>query len=412
MKGYRIRNTLLCVLVICILMGGVFAYCWNHTDIPKLYLEGDISQMTDKKDERSIRFCYQDGNAEYEGFASIKVQGTSSLSYDKKNYTLKFYSDEAHEDKLNMDVGWGPRNKYCVKANWIDRTHARNVVSARLAGQMQDRYGLLQDAPNNGAVDGFPVEIYSNGKFLGLYTFNIPKDEWQFEMDGDNPDHIVIGGEGWEPANLFLAKPDFGTWAVEVGEASEQTLAKMDRLFDFVVNSDDETFKRDFSRYLNLDSALNYYVFADLAYLKDNLGKNMLLATYDGEIWYLSLYDLDSSWGVDTNGYRLMPYEDGLLDMAKNNLFARMEANFPELLAQRYFDLRGSVLSTENILKAFYAFEEEIPQLTFVKESIRWGSGLIRRQEDLPGYGYGQLEAYLESVTGRLDARYSAMLEK
>ena len=67
-----------------------------------------------------------------------------------------------------------------MKANWIDRTHARNVVSAKLAGRMQEKYGLLMESPNHGAVDGFPVEIYNNGKFYGLYTFNIPKDTWQF----------------------------------------------------------------------------------------------------------------------------------------------------------------------------------------------------------------------------------------
>lgn len=412
MKNHMIRNVILGLLAVLILTAGLFAYCWYNTDIPKLYLEGDISRMVDKKDERNIRFRYHDGDSEYEGYASIKVQGTSSLSYDKKNYTLKFYSDEAHEDKLKIDVGWGEQYKYCMKANWIDRTHARNVVSARLAGQMQQMFGLLEQAPNNGAVDGFPVEIYSNGEFFGLYTFNIPKDAWQFDMDEDNADHIVIGGEGWEDANLFLGQPDFGTWAVEVGEESDATLEKMNRLFDFVVNSDDETFRKDFEQYLDLDSALNYYVFADLAYLQDNLGKNMLIATYDGQLWYLSLYDLDSSWGVDTNGYRLMPYEEGLLDMSRNNLFARMEKNFPELLAKRYFELRETVLSSENIMNAFYSFEEGIPQLTFVKEYTRWGSGLIRRHEDLPGYDYDQLEAYLESVTGRLDEKYAAMLEK
>jgi len=401
-----------CLLAVLILAGCIFGLFWRNTDIPKLYLEGDISGMVDKKDERSIRFRYSDDSAEYEGYASIKVQGTSSLAYDKKNYTLKFYSDEAHADKLKIDVGWGPQSKYCMKANWIDRTHARNVVSARLAGQMQEKYGLLEDSPNNGAVDGFPVEIYSNGEFLGLYTFNIPKDAWQFAMDEDNPDHIVIGGEGWEPANLFQGQPDFGTWAVEVGQESDETLEKMSRLFDFVVNSDNETFRKDFSKYLDLDSALNYYVFADLAYLQDNLGKNMLIATYDGQLWYLSLYDLDSSWGVDTNGYRLMPYAQELLDMSRNNLFARMEENFPKELAQRYFELRQSVLSTENILDAFYSFEEEIPQLTFVKEYVRWGSGILRRHEDLPGYDYDQLEAYLESVTERLDEKYAAMQAK
>ena len=404
----KILTVLICIVVAA---AAVFAYSYHHTDIPKLYLEGDITSMVSKSETSDIRFRYDDGEQEITGFAEIKYQGTSSMYYDKKNYTLKFYADADHEDKLKLDVGWGPQNKYCMKANWIDRTHARNVVSAKLAGQMQENYDLLTDAPNNGAVDGFPVEIYNNGKFFGLYTFNIPKEDWLFAMDSDNPDHIVIGGEGWEDANLFKAMPDFGTWAVEVGEESEETQEKMNRLFDFVMNSTDEEFKNEFSQYLNLDSALNYYIFADLAYLKDNLGKNMLIATYDGMEWYLSLYDLDSSWGVETNGRSLMMYEEEALDLAVNHLFARMESCFAEELAQRYFELREDLLSNENIMAEFNAFKDEIPAMTFLKETLRWGEGIIKRPEDIPGYDYDQIEGYLNTVSERLDAKYQEMMQ-
>lgn len=397
------------ILLVTVLV--IFSVFWRQTDIPKLYLDGDLTGMVDKKDERKISFSYDDGSEKISGYAQIKIQGTSSLQYEKKNYTLKFYEDAECTNKLKLDVGWGPQSKYCMKANWIDRTHARNVVSARLVSQMQEKYGLMTDAPRNGAVDGFPVEIYSNGHFLGLYTFNIPKDDWQFAMDSDNPDHLVIGGEGWDAANYFLDMPDFDTWAVEVGEENDATLEKMNRLFAFILNSTDEEFRDHFTEYLDLDAALNYYVFSDIAYLKDNLGKNMLIATYDGSKWFLSLYDLDSSWGTETNGKALFHYEEELLDLSRSNLFARLETCFPTELAQRYFELREDVLSNENILDTFRSFREEIPPLTFVKEYIRWGNGVIRKPEDLPGYDYDQIEAYLTSVTQRLDEKYAEMLK-
>ncbi len=400
------------LLAVIMLAGLIFAYCWHNTDIPKLYLEGDISNMESKKDERSISFRYDDGEREIAGFASIKVQGTSSLAYEKKNYTLKFYTDEAHHEKLNIDVGWGMQNKYCMKANWIDHTHARNVVSAKLAGQMQANYGLLSHAPNSGAVDGFPVEIYTNGEFLGLYTFNIPKDAWTFSMDEENPNHIVVSGEEWSDKCLFKDYPDFESWSVEVGEASDETLAALNRLFDFVMNSSDAEFRAHFHEYLNLDSALNYYVFADLTWLYDNLCKNILLVTYDRQQWYLSLYDLDTSWGTTFNGYGLTEYEESLLRLENNLLFARMEQVFPEELAQRYYELRGGILSNENIMAEFEAFRDQIPTLTFMKEAIRWGNGLIRRPEDMPGRGYDQIEAYLNSVSERLDEKYAALKTK
>ena len=410
MRKTVLKIALAVILFAAVALAGYTAIVWNAVEIPRLYLEGNIDEMLKKSDVRQVSFVYEDGDDTVSGFAEIKIQVTSSINYVKKNYTLNFYEDETQENKLKIDVGWGPQSKYCMKANWIDRTHARNVVTARLASKVQQMYGLLTQAPQNGLIDGFPVEIYDNGEFLGLYTFNIPKDAWQFGMDEDNPNHIVICGEGWDEANLFNAMPNFETWAVEVGEETEETLEKINRLFDFVINSSDEEFKKNFGDYLNLDAALNYYVISDVAYLGDNVGKNMLIATYDGMVWYLSLYDLDSSWGTSWDGMSLYKYQNGLLNLNWSNLFARMEKAFPQELAQRYFELRGDILSNENIMAEFEAFADQVPSMTFLKEIQRWGTGLFRTRSELPGADYNQIREYLKSVSQRLDDKYAAWL--
>ena len=277
-KKRILKYFLVVALAIAVLAGTAFGYLlWEETKIPKLYFEGDISGMKEKTDVREISFVYKDGEEEIAGYAEIKPQGTSSLAYDKKNFTIKFFEDAEHEDKLKIDVGWGAQSKYCLKANWVDRTHSRNVVTAKLASQIWENYGLLTQAPKNGLVDGFPIEIYNNGEFYGIYTFNIPKDSWQFGMDEENPDHIVVGGETYNPTNLFQELPDFGSWEVEVGEGNEETLQKLTRMFDFVINSTDEEFKSNFEEYLDLDAALNYYIMVDYCHLADNHGQNMLL---------------------------------------------------------------------------------------------------------------------------------------
>lgn len=414
-KWYWKAAALLLALIMIIVVGHLICdaineYRLDHTDIPKLHFYGDISEMWDKSDVRKIKVEYVDEEQSFSGYAEIKIQGTSSVHYEKKNYTVKFFADEALEDKLKVDVGWGPQSKYCMKANWIDATHARNVVTAKLATKVQSKYDLLTQAPRNGLVDGFPVEIFNNGEFLGLYTFNIPKDEWQFAMDGDDPNHIVIGGEGWDSANYFYALPDFNTWEVEVGEASEETLEKMNRLFDFVMNSSDEAFKEKFEEYFNLDSVLNYYIMCDLAFLEDNLGKNILIATYDGLQWYLSLYDMDTSWGTKYDGMSVVDYESHLVYFGNSRLFTRVEAAFAEELANRYFELREDILSNENIMAEFEEFKRSIPDLTFEREESRWIDYVSRERGRLPGEDYDQIRHYLDSVSGRLDEKYSAWL--
>lgn len=409
MKNKQVIKTTLLLCVLLLLFAAGFLYACRTTDIPKLYFQGDIRGMREKTDVRDIAFTYDNGQSVVKGYAALKVQGTSSLKYDKKNYTIKLYSDQAHEEKLAVDLGWGSEYKYCLKANWIDRTHARNLVSAKLACQAQKKYDVLTQAPCNGLVDGFPIEVYSNGVFLGLYTCNIPKDDWQFAMDSDNPNHIVLCGENWEPAACFRDVPDFVSWSVEVGEENEQTMEKLTRLSDFIRNSTDEEFVENFHQYLDLDAALNYYVLADFIYGVDNVVKNMLLVTYDGEVWYPTLYDMDTTWGTDYAGETVYPYREEPVYLIRNQMFERMETLFPQELSSRYLELRQEILTKENVMGLFNDFRDGIPALTFWKEGFRWGDGFLRTHSDLPGYDYDQIEEYLDYVIPALDEKYATM---
>ena len=384
---------------------GECIYCGDPDEdyCPKLYFTGDMTGMTSKKDIREISFEYLSGKQIVRGAAKIKVQGTSSLSYDKKNYTINFYENNNYAKKMGIDVGWGAQNEYCLKANWIDKTHARNVVTARLAAEMQAQYGLFEMAPHNGTIDGFPIEVYINGKFHGLYTMNIPKDTWMFGMDEDNPDHIVICGENWNDPVLFKAIPkDLDDWTVEVGPEDDATLAKVQRLVRFVMESTDEEFKAKFDQYLNLDSTINYYIMLKYAFLNDNAGKNMLLATYDGKVWYPTLYDLDTSWGTHWTGTKLYNYETSLASTANSVLWQRIEKLYKKEIAERYFELRATVLDEDHVLDAFADFQASIPADVQAQETAKWNT----EEKPIPGYPITQIEEYLDTYVPRLDNNF------
>ena len=373
---------------------------------PKLYFTGNMTSMNDKKDVRQITFEYRSKEQIVTGAAKIKVQGTSSLAYTKKNYTINFYEDSEYAQKKGVNVGWGAQTEYCLKANWIDKTHARNIVTAQLASEVQEKYGLLDVAPNNGAIDGFPVEIYINGEFHGLYTMNIPKEAWMFGMNEDNPNHIVICGENWSDVARFKEIPtDFNDWSVEVGPETDETLEKMQRLFRFVRDSSDTEFKENFSEYLDLNSTLNYYVMMMTCYMPDNVGKNMLLVTYDGKVWYPSLYDMDTTWGTDWKGSGLCDYKNTLLDPGGSSLlWRRMESLYKKEIAERYFELRTTILNKDHIMAKFNAFADSIPQEVQDRENKKWNTA----ETPIPGYPYSQIEEYLDVVIPKLDAKYSA----
>ena len=366
-------------------------------NIPKIYFEGDISQMNTKFDEREIILRYTSKNLNFEKYAKIKIQGSSSLAYEKKNYTINLYEDNSFKQKSNIDIGqgWGAQSKYNLKANWIDKTHSRNIVAARIAGKVQKKYNVLNDLPNHGSIDGFPVEIYINNGFLGLYTWNIPKDEWLWNMDKKNSNHIVLGGAWFtEYVNLKteLANFDGTGWEIEVGEINQETINNFNRLVRFI-NSSDEEFINNFDQYLNKDACLDYLVMVYMMEGIDNTGKNMMLITYDnGKIWYPCLYDLDSTFGTWTDGrlvdsYRILP-EDEISNHSTNNLILKMIKCFPNEISDRWFELRADIFSKESILDEFNTFENSIPEETFQKETERW--------KNIPGYEISQINDFLD----------------
>ena len=377
----------------------------NTYTIPTVYFEGDIYGIKDKKEIRKIKIKYEDKNKKlkHETYAALKLQGTSSLNYEKKNYNITLYKDEEHTEKNKIDFGWGAQSKYCLKANWIDKTHARNIVTANLAADIQKEYGLFENTPHNGTIDGYPVEIYINGEFLGIYTWNIPKDDWMFNMDEENENHIVFASEQWNPSNKFQAKASYDDWSIEVGRGDAADLKKLNRLITFINKSSDKEFKEDFDKYLDFDSTINYFIIMQYANLSDNVAKNMLLATYDGKVWYPTLYDLDTSWGTSWNGKSTSDYTQ-TNNVYDSKLWKRMVELYPEEIYERYEELKKDYLNKKDIMDRFNEFKNLIPDESFKKENKRWN--------DIPGYDYNQIQEFLDIREPLVDKHINELNQK
>ena len=353
-------------------------------ETPKIYIEGNLF-MQNKSEIGKFKIKYKSESNNLEKYATLKIQGSSSSTYPKKNYTIKFFEDEACTDKFKVDFGWGRQNKYVLKANWTDKTHSRNIVTAHIAAQVQDKYNLFQNTPNNGLIDGFPVEVYLNNEFHGLYTLNIPKDDWLYGMDDNNPNHIIMVGEKYSTATTFK-EVNIDGWNNQLDDNSPTVQQKMLRLINFVVNSTDQEFKENIEDYINLDATLNYYVLCHTLNIADNNAKNLIFVTYDGKIWYPTLYDLDTTFGSYYHGLELYP-TDYSLQMNHNRLFERLSILFKKEIEQRYKELRQNILLEENIINEIDKVYLQIEPSLFEKEQQKWGQ--------LPGYELTQLKEYI-----------------
>ena len=366
----------------------------NSNKLPVLYLTGDTSEMN-KEVRSNLQYTYVDSmnNEQRTGWCDAKWQGDSSIGYPKKNYTFRFYHDSSYgrKDKTGF-FGMAEESKWVAKANYIDHSHARNIVSARLwadivKSRKNDVPDLLANSSNYGAINGYPIIIYLNGEYLGLYTLNIPKDDWTFGMDEENPLHCCAYGQynnnggtqsgGGVESNEFRLASTLG-WECEVpGAFTTETSKALTDLISFVINATDEEFKSGLDTYLDVESAIDYYIFCYFICASDSLAQNMILLTYDCAKWYCSAYDLDSTFGLYWNGTTFYDYDtpcpEGYQD-TNSLLWERMEVCFGAEIYSRYMELRSSVLSLDYVNREFEMFIGGIDADDYKADIEKWTS--------------------------------------
>lgn len=357
-----------------------------EADIPKVFLTGKIPTT---KEEVLAKMEYISRTESFRAYLKIKCQGNSSMNYPKKNFTIKMYADEARETKLKKEFrDWGQEShKYVLKANYIDHSHARNIVSARVWNEIvssRPDYGDLPEemrgSPRNGAVDGFPVKLYTNGTYQGIYTWNIGKDDWMWGMDEDNASHVLLCGEtntngtyGENACNFrALWSGEDGTdWTVEVGSNSDAVKDSLNALIGFVMENDGEDFRAGIGTYLDVLSAIDYYLFSYVSCGLDSLGQNLLLATYDGVKWICGQYDMDSTFGLWWDGSKFVSPDYACPDDYQEPfslLWERLAANYPEEMKVRYLQLRDGALSLPNMVTHFERFTDVIGPVLYVED--------------------------------------------
>lgn len=331
-------------------------------DIPILYLSGSISGMT-KDDKVTLDYIWK----EFSGTCTLKWQGqTSVITFqDNKNYTIKF------DQEFEVVDGWGEQSKYCLKSNFNDPSQYRNLLCANLWAKIvktrTPTNAYLNACPNYGAVDGFPIIVSLNGEFHGLYTFNIPKDEWTFNMTDSSVQQAIVQAEYTNDPCKFKALADFSyDFSLEYSsdDQSDWVLTSLNRLIEAVMNSDGTNIEYGISPYLDWDSAIDYYIHTVLTKNTDATNKNYILVSYDGVKWVFSAYDMDTTFGVTNYGsaFTNASGTPNFATMAESNkLFWLIWTYMRPQLRARYNEIRENVTNEINVATLCYNFAAKMP---------------------------------------------------
>ena len=381
-----------------------------NDDIPTIFISGTIP---DSKSYVAGELEYVSKTTKFHAYTYIKLQGNSTLRLPKKNYTVNLYSDENRNVRLNKEFkNWGFHNNFVLKADYNDILHARNVVGAKLWSkvvQSRSDYDALpeelKNSPNHGAIDGFPVRVYINGAYNGLYNWEIPKCDWMVGMNSANANHVLLSAEfndngdvnyQYNPCNFnTLWDGNKKYFDVEVGENSAELVSSLNAVIESIINDDSVALEQS----LDIKSAIDYFIFQEIILGTDGLAKNMLLATYDMSKWYLSAYDMDSTFDLDWNGEILEYYDSDMPDEPYNNQFSSLlqyiSDNYWAAYIERYTELRKSVLSYSSIIEEFEKYIGVYGEDVYIQDAAIY--------PDIPSVTDNTLNSLRNFVSDRLE---------
>ena len=330
--------------------------------LPVMIVTGDIPALentTDKNLEIVVDVEYtnlQDPKRSFKMVnAVMRPQGTSSMSYPKKNFrlytkrrdnTIVYDSDgKVIVDKLySFKEGAQPVKTWCMKADYAESSGTHNTGIARLWNDvMRDaridgsyicRTKAQESAIANGfnydvrtTVDGFPILMFYRPTadddliFIGKYNFNNDKStESVFGFEGipgfdnsrmqcweilNNGNHLALFqdtdnfDEEWEDA--FEARyPDVG---------SDADTTNLKAFCEWVVSTKEnvEKFRTEKWDHLDVYKIAAYYIYLMRFGAVDQTVKNAMLTTEDGVHFFYINYDNDTILGVRNDGLLIYP---------------------------------------------------------------------------------------------------------
>lgn len=343
----------------------------------------------------------------------IKMQGTSSLQYPIKNYnfTLKRAGSKI---KWAIRPGSIEESKLCLKCDYMSPEHANNTGIARF---LNDGYALVTGSDGNPlqtppqkyvdsnirvSIDGYPIQLYKEltdddgnvieTKWVGVYNLNNDKDNpktfglfndakitqgqgreckaMRFEVtaNSDVSAGAFVKYENNATAVESMTKMEYYQTDFELNYPSTDDLTdtEIDSYYEnliaaieFVNDADDETFKNELGNHFNVDFLLYYYCATIMLGAVDNLGKNMMLSSWDGVIFYPTFYDVDTILSLNNSGEIKFDVDieldsENVFNTSKSNLWVKLRRVFAAEISEMYIKMRKAFFNEETFKKYYY----------------------------------------------------------
>ena len=369
----------------------------------------------------------------------MNAQGTSSLGLRKKNISIDIM-DENYEDSHEIKFGdWVAQDGFHLKAYMLDgvrvkpmavydfyesmlltrgvrkdRAWKRLQLSADISmtsNDIEDSYLQIDDGAKN-HPSGFPIILYFNGVFHGIYCWQLKKHRANYHQKKSKAEHIHLDGNIsnillWEangninwnkwagkemesdsiqnkdgievrnPKKLILTDGTEYDADTNAGELISEDSAGFDaanadmvrtaavranieslsrRVYALTQMAKGAEKKSAIAEVFDVDSIIDYIIFSQITGNLDGYKKNWQWVTYDGVKWAVNAYDLDGTWGWSSWNY-YAPYTTWIhndtppVTLIIENYLDEIKARYKELRDKGVIDLAKIMQPLVNYVK-------------------------------------------------------------
>ena len=336
----------------------------------------ETQKDTDAQTEVDVEYInYNDPTKNFKLFGGcLRIQGTSSAGYPKKNYRLytkrKKYSGKLYDylgnliesQKYSFKDKAVPVNCWCLKADYAESSGTHNTGVATMWNDVMynandategfvcrtnaQKAALENNYPYDvrTTVDGFPIVVMARQTdadeyvFIGKYNFNNDKSTenvfgfcdipgfddskmqcWEMVENGNNYalfqttekwDEQATNADGslkFDEDGIAVKNWASGFEARYPDDGNEADTTDLKMFADWLISCDAEKFYNEKKDHLDIWKCAAYYVYLMRFGAVDQVVKNSMFTTEDGQHWYYINYDNDTVLGLKNTGALVYP---------------------------------------------------------------------------------------------------------
>lgn len=356
------------------------------TTLPIMSITYDREFKDEESSDASMELFDNRVNADRRRFVSdaeIKIRGGSTREYPKLSYKISLIDGDSNGKKRGNSaalLGMRRDDDWVLYAAYNDQEKIRNVFS-------QNLWAISCGNDNSYGVNSSPeyryLELFLNGEYQGLYALGYTPDEKNLELNDQ-------AGDGFYKKKDSLNLEMYAVKNKGAEEGTEKNTELKRQIYEYYFDLQDNCFDPDYLKSgIDMDNALDFYLFIWLIQGRDNLHKNyytILKNTDEGHKAIYIPWDMDMSWGnlwVDTSEnsstamYRCLPEENYLfVDGYMYWLLFNGDDETYNKLFDKYESLRQGMWSDDNIMAMLDKYEEDIFfSGAYLRDKEKWPLG-------------------------------------